>query len=109
MQYLKFTTRSAEDRPCVGVAVSLGLEGTACRDLRVVVGAVSSTPVRVAEGEELATGKVLTPDLIDEIAGRAASAVDPIGDVRGSPEYKRRLVQVLVRRSLLGSVTEVSA
>jgi carbon-monoxide dehydrogenase medium subunit len=109
MRYLKFTTRSAEDRPCVGVAISLGLDGTACSDLRLVVGAVSSTPVRVASGEGLAAGKPLTSDLVDEIAVRAAAAVDPIGDVRGSPGYKRRLVQVLVRRTLFEILGEVSA
>jgi carbon-monoxide dehydrogenase medium subunit len=99
--YVKFTTRSAEDRPCAGIAVRLAEVDGRCSDLRVVVGAVSPAPVRVHDAERLAIGEQIDPMLADEIGTVAAAAVDPIDDVRGSAEYKRRLVRVLVRRALL--------
>lgn len=97
--YLKFTTGSSEERPCAGIAALARMESGICRELRVAVGAVSSKPVRIA-AEKLATGKALSAELVAAIAADAARAIDPIDDVRGSADYKRHLVGVLVRRAL---------
>jgi aerobic carbon-monoxide dehydrogenase medium subunit len=84
--YRKFRSRSHEDRPCVGVA--------ACRrreSLRVVVGAVADRPQFFPD---LSTGE-------PEHVGRAyAEAIDPIADVRGSSDYRRRVIAIEVRRAL---------
>jgi len=86
--YRKFRSRSHEDRPCVAVAV--------CRrgdDLRVVVGAVADRPQ-------------LFPELCDphatpgEIGLAYADAIEPLSDIRGSAEYRRRVIAVEVRRAL---------
>ena len=98
--YVKFTTGSSEERPCVGVAALARLENAICREMRLAVGAVSSRPVRIAAGEEMARGENLSAELIERIAAEAARAVDPIEDVRGPLDYKRHLVGVLVRRTL---------
>ena len=102
--YLKFTTRSSEDRPCAGIAATVQYANGMCEQARVVVGAVSPTPVMVSE-PALIKGKKLTPDLIEEIASKAEAAVDPIDDLRGTADYKRQLVKVLVRRALTACVT----
>ena len=107
--YVKFTTRSAEDRPCVGIALRLATVEGRCIDLRVVVGAVSPAPVRVVEAERLALGEQIDRELVEEIATAASVAVDPIDDVRGSAAYKRRLVGVLVRRTVLAQLEEGAA
>ena len=96
--YLKFTTRSSEDRPCAGVAAWVRSANGNFAEARVVVGAVSPTPVVLSE--RFATGQQLTADAIAEISSKAAAAVDPIDDLRGPADYKRQLVQVLVRRAL---------
>ncbi len=99
--YLKFITRSSEDRPCVGVAATLRLDPAgACEDLRVVVGAVAGTPQRLPEAEALARGKRPTAELFQQIGDAYAQAIDPIDDVRGSAWYRRRMVRVLVARAL---------
>jgi CO/xanthine dehydrogenase FAD-binding subunit len=53
--YLKFISRSSEDRPCVGMAVVLESEsdGT-CKDLRLVAGAVAEIPQEIVAAEALA-------------------------------------------------------
>jgi carbon-monoxide dehydrogenase medium subunit len=102
--YLKFTTRSSEDRPCAGVAAWVQLSNGECEAARVVVGAVSPTPVIVSE-QALLKGKKLTFDVIEQMATKAEAAVDPIDDLRGTAEYKRQLVKVLVRRALTACVT----
>ena len=76
-----------------------------CEEARVVVGAVSPAPVVVAD-EGRVQGKRLTPELIGEIAQSAGDLVDPIEDLRGTVDYKRQLVKVLVRRALTGCVAE---
>ena len=86
--YRKFRSRSHEDRPAVGVA--------ACRrggELRVVVGAVAARPQWFPE--------LCEPEGDPAEIGRAYSeAVDPISDVSGSSDYRRRIVAVEVRRAL---------
>ena len=97
--YVKFTTGSSEERPCAGVAALAQMDNGVCNELRLAVGAVSPTPVRIT-AETLANGKELTPDLVATLAGEAARAVDAIDDVRGPADYKRHLVGVLTRRAL---------
>jgi aerobic carbon-monoxide dehydrogenase medium subunit len=85
--YRKFRSRSHEDRPCVGVAAAATADG-----LRVVVGAVAGTPQ-------------FFPDICKradpgEIADAYAEAIEPIADVRGSAEYRRRIIAVEVRRAV---------
>ncbi|MGH7873805.1 MAG: FAD binding domain-containing protein, partial [Candidatus Binatia bacterium] len=101
--YLKFTTRSSEDRPCAGVAASVRCSNGICEEARVVVGAVSPTPVVVTDQGSV-RGKKLSSDLIEGIALKAQAAVDPIDDLRGTADYKRQLVKVLVRRALTACV-----
>jgi aerobic carbon-monoxide dehydrogenase medium subunit len=87
--YRKFRSRTHEGRPCVGVAACLRPEG-----LRVVVGAVAGRPQHFPElchanGDPFEIGKAY------------ADAVDPISDVGGSSEYRRRVIAVEVRRALV--------
>jgi carbon-monoxide dehydrogenase medium subunit len=98
--YIKFTTGSSEERPCAGVAALTRIEGGVCRELRLVVGAVSPRPVRIFQAEEMTQGKPLHGALIEQVAAVAGEAVDPIDDLRGPADYKRHLVKVLARRAL---------
>lgn len=107
--YLKFTTRSSEDRPCAGVTARLRLDGDRCVDARLVVGAVTATPVRIAAAENLARGRRAGPDLFREMAATVAGALDPIDDVRGSAGYKQRIAAVLAERALAASFARRNA
>ena len=99
--YLKFITRSAEDRPCLGVTalVQLNSEGRIA-DARVAVGAVAGKPLRLPDVEATAHGQQPSDELFREIGRRYAESVDPVGDVRGSTEYRKDMVAVFVRRAL---------
>ena len=97
--YLKFTTRSSEDRPCAGIAAWVRRSNGKVEEARVVVGAVSPAPVLLTQND-FGSANHLSADAIAEIACKAAAAVDPIDDLRGPADYKRHLVNVLVRRAL---------
>ena len=98
--YLKFTTGSSEERPCIGIAALARVENGICRELRLAVGAVSPRPVRMHSSEATARGSALTAELLDRIAAETAHRVEPIDDVRGPADYKRHLAQVLTRRAI---------
>ncbi|HBY94985.1 MAG TPA: 4-hydroxybenzoyl-CoA reductase [Chloroflexi bacterium] len=99
--YIKFNSRSSEDRPCVGIAAVVERENGACQAVRVVIGAASATPQEVIQAEMLASGRPMTEDLAREIGRAYAQAIDPISDMRGTDWYRRQVIEALVRRALL--------
>jgi carbon-monoxide dehydrogenase medium subunit len=96
--YLKF---GYLERPSVGVAVALTLNGTTVDDVKIAVGCAGPAPRRVAEAEALLTGKSkdeavrLLPQA-GAIAGRASEA---ISDLHGAQDYKEHIVGVLLKRA----------
>jgi len=98
--YLKYRSRSSEDRPCVGVAAVAGFDGGRCTGLSLAVGAACETPQRVAEVEALAQGKSMDTRLIQDIAEGCAESIDTLDDLRGSSWYRTEMIRVFVRRAL---------
>ncbi len=98
--YLRHTPREEMDIAVVGVASLLVLEGKTLQDAKIALGAVAPTVIRAPQAEAVLTGRAPSQDLIEETATRAAEAIEPISDVRGSAEYRRELVKVLTRRTL---------
>lgn len=105
--YEKFTTRSSEDRPCVGVAAIARLEpdGRTCAELRVAVGAAAEVPQRFEEVEAGAVGREIDAALAASIAEQYADRIDPLSDMRGSDWYRREMIHVWVRRAILGAAS----
>jgi carbon-monoxide dehydrogenase medium subunit len=103
--YEKFTTRSSEDRPCIGVAAIARLEadGSTCADLRVAVGAAAEVPQRFPDTEVTARGRVIDEALAASVAEEYANQIDPLSDMRGSDWYRREMIHVWVRRAILGA------
>lgn len=98
--YLKYLSRSSEDRACVGVAARADLDGDRVAELDVVVAAVASTPQRVAGPLADAVGRRLDAELIAHVAERYAEAIDPMDDARGSAWYRRQMIAVFIDRAL---------
>ena len=98
--YLKCTTRSADDWPALGVAVSLQMEGTTIRGADIVVSAATEKPVRLASAQKTLQGAHADEAVWRRAADAAAAEAQTIDDVRGSAAYKRELVRVYVTRAL---------
>jgi carbon-monoxide dehydrogenase medium subunit len=99
--YLKYVSRSSEDRPCAGMAAVLETRADgACKELRLVAGAVGEIPQEIAGVEEQARGSRLSGNLIDGIAQAYADAIDPLSDLRGSAWYRKQIIRVLARRAM---------
>ncbi|HET8567716.1 MAG TPA: xanthine dehydrogenase family protein subunit M [Candidatus Limnocylindria bacterium] len=89
----KFLPRTADDYATVSVAAVRTPDG----NVRVALGSVAGTAVR-AEAVERAAGEGVPPR---EAAALVDEAIDPVGDARGSAEYKRRMARVWTERALL--------
>lgn len=109
--YEKFTTRSSEDRPCIGVAAIARLEadGATCADLRVAVGAAAEVPQRFPDTEVTARGRVIDEALAASVAEEYANQIDPLSDMRGSDWYRREMIHVWVRRAILRAAAGAGA
>lgn len=69
-------------------------------NIRIALGAVAPTPIRMTKTEEFLKQKELTDEIIKETEEIAADEVSPIDDIRASKKYRLEMVRVLVRRGL---------
>ena len=97
--HIKFTPRSVEDFATVGVAITLSAKNGVCEDVRLGLNSVAPTIIHAKQAEETLRGKTINNDLLRQMGEVAAGEVDPMDDNRGSAEYKREMVKVLVRRA----------
>jgi carbon-monoxide dehydrogenase medium subunit len=105
--FLKLGNRRAQAISVVHLALVCRLEPDTGPDsppvvaeARLALGSVAPTVVRVGEVEALLAGAALDGDTIARAASAAAAAVQPIGDVRATADYRRRLVAEMVARAL---------
>ena len=97
--HIKFTPRSIEDFATVGVAVTLSAKDGACEDIRIGLNSVAATIIHAKKAEAVLRGKEISEANLREMGDVAATEVDPMDDNRGSAEYKREMVKVLVQRA----------
>ena len=98
--YIKFE-RKVGDFAIAAVAATVTLDGGGkCVKAGIGLTNVGPTPVRAKAAEEALIGNPLTDDNIATAGRLASEASQPVGDQRGSEEYKRAIVEVLTKRAL---------
>ncbi|MGH7846129.1 MAG: FAD binding domain-containing protein [Candidatus Binatia bacterium] len=97
--HIKFTPRTVEDFATVGVAIVIECENGICKDLRLALNSAGPKIFRAWRAESALRGQKITDHLIREMAETASTEADPMEDNRGSAEYKREMVKVIVRRA----------
>ncbi len=97
--------RRRGDYAIAGVAarVRLDPDGT-CVDAALAFVNAGPTPGLAPEATARLIGRPATPEHIDETARAAGEVCDPAADMHGSERYRRHLVRVLTRRTLLRAV-----
>lgn len=98
--YLKLSPRSKMDLAVVGVGVTVVREGGVLKDVKIGLGAVAPTPMRARKAEGILVGAKAGDEVIRQAAKTAAEESKPIDDHRASAEYRRTMVEVLVRRAI---------
>lgn len=92
--------KTAEDIAKVNAAVRVTVTGNICNDVRIALGSVAPTPVRVTEAENIIKEEGVDEKAIDKAAKAAAEAVRPISDVRSTATYRKEMTRVLVKDAL---------
>jgi aerobic carbon-monoxide dehydrogenase medium subunit len=100
--YVKFCPRSAEDKPLIGVAALVTLDGAGrMSDIRLALAGAAPTPIRARRAEAALRGETRTDSVFPAAADAAAIEADPLSDLMGSADYRREMIRVWVRRLLL--------
>ena len=98
--YLKLSPKGSMDLATVGVAALVITEDGYRKDIRVALGAVAPTSISAKKAEGILRGQRFSDDLIESTAQTAAEESQPIDDHRASADYRRGMVQTLVRRAI---------
>ena len=101
--YMRFIPRNEMDIAVVGAAswIALDKSGDKIERARIALAAVAPTPILAREASEWLAGKPATVETFEAAGEHARAAARPIGDKRGTAEYRRHLVGVLVKRTLV--------
>ena len=98
--YLRFIPRTEMDIAVAGAGVSVTVDDSGiCTAARVAIGAVSPTALLVSEAADALIGTMLDEDALQAAATAASDASSPITDRRGTAEYRKQIVGVLVKRA----------
>ncbi len=98
--YYKLGKRKADAIAIVSVAIVLRRESDQVQHVRIALGAVAPVAMRTHKAETKLLGHALSARNIAAAATAAAAEASPIDDFRASAAYRRRMVEVLVRRGL---------
>jgi carbon-monoxide dehydrogenase medium subunit len=96
--------QTAIDMAVVNVATALTCKKKHCEAARIALGSVGPIPFRSKTAESVLAGAELNPEIIQKAAATAAKKAKPIDDVRATSAYRKKMVLVLVRRSLENSL-----
>ena len=95
--YLKF---QLHERPTLGLALVLDVDGNNIKTASAVVGSVSAVPTQSAKANALLIGSMAQVEKhLPDAAEALAQAADPVDDLEGSAEYKRHLIGVFLKRA----------
>jgi aerobic carbon-monoxide dehydrogenase medium subunit len=101
--YLKFQLK---ERPTLGLALVLDVDGDTITKAAAVVGSVSAAPTQSEQANQLLCGSKQQVEKQLADAGEAlAQAADPVDDLEGGADYKRHLIGVFLRRAFIKAMT----
>jgi carbon-monoxide dehydrogenase medium subunit len=106
--FSKLGKRRAMAIAVVSVAVRLTVDDDSrIVKARIALGSVATRPIRARSAEKVLAGRSITESLIAQSASVAAGEASPISDLRASSDYRRHMVEVLVRRTLISAWQEL--
>ena len=103
--FIKLGLRQGAAISIVNAAVILGFSSVSrlseIMSARIALGSVAPTIVLAEDTQRFLIGKTLDDRVITEAARLSMQAARPIDDIRGSAEYRREMVGVLISRALV--------
>ncbi len=99
--YRKLRIRGSIDYPLAGVAVVLKRSNGHIEDARIGITAVNPAPMLVKGATRLLAGKSLTEELAEAAGDLAGKTAKPLTTSALTPEYRREMIRVFTKRTLL--------
>jgi carbon-monoxide dehydrogenase medium subunit len=108
--YIKLGHRKALEIAIVAVAsvIILDLSKKIIRDAKVILSAVAPKAIHAISAEQALRGEKPTIGLIEVAASLAMADCKPISDIRGGSEYRKEMVKVLTKRTLVNALEEAT-
>jgi carbon-monoxide dehydrogenase medium subunit len=101
--YLKYQLK---ERPTLGLALVLDMDGENIKQANVVVGSVSAVPTQSEKTNRLLEGaKAQVEGQLAKAADALAQAADPVDDLEGGADYKRHLIGVFLKRAFVKALS----
>jgi aerobic carbon-monoxide dehydrogenase medium subunit len=101
--YLKYQLK---ERPTLGLALVLEVNGDNIKEAKAVVGSVSAVPTQSDKANGLLAGpKAQVEKQLADAADALAQAADPVDDLEGSADYKRHLIGVFLKRAFVKALS----
>jgi xanthine dehydrogenase small subunit len=92
----KSSQRKDLDIACVNLGIRLQRQGQNIQDLKISMGGVAATPLRLIKTEKSLLGRSWDEHLLPELVNLVQTEIQPISDLRGSADFRRLLVKNLL-------------
>lgn len=97
--FIKLGQRKAMAIAITSIAVNLEVKQNKIIQIRIAMGSVAPTPIKLTVTEEFLKDKVVNDKLVEEAMDRVREEVEPISDIRASAEYRRYISGILFKRA----------
>jgi len=101
--FAKLRTRAAIDFPALNLAVALDLDGKMVRSVTLAVSALAARPALIKGLEDL-HGRPADALFAEELGRRAHKQCKPLTNIGIDPAWRREVLPVLVRRTVLRAI-----
>jgi CO/xanthine dehydrogenase FAD-binding subunit len=91
----------------ISVATWVKVRDGVFEKVRIAMGAVAPTPIRLPAAEGSLTGKAANADTIAACALLASEEIKPITDLRASAKYRKDLANTLTKRALAACLADL--
>jgi 4-hydroxybenzoyl-CoA reductase subunit beta len=102
--FAKLRTRAAIDFPALNLAVALELDGAAVKSISLAVSALAARPALVKGLGDL-IGQKADARFAEELGRRAQKQCKPLTNIGIDPDWRRDILPVLVRRTVLRALS----
>jgi carbon-monoxide dehydrogenase medium subunit len=97
--YLRYSSLSATDWPCLGIAAFMTKVNGRCRELRLALGGMAATPLLIS-GLEFTADQTFDERIVEKVLSVVDEQISPFSDLRGSEWYKRRVVRLFTKKAI---------
>jgi len=98
-KFLK-NARTREDIAIISVTTTVIMQADQCRKVRIALGAVAPTAIRIPQAESCLEGQIPTEDRIQQAVDMVVQHIHPIDNFRASAQFRKDISKVYTKQAL---------